>query len=386
MADATQFTRDIGIMGIAFSAGESSNNGGIGSITYPSVLETMKSQGRIQSLSYSLWLDDLAANTGTILFGGVDTSKYVGSLISLPIQTDGNSGLKTSFTVAWTGLSLSGEGQNVDLAPSSAQPAIFDSGTTLTYLPDDIANQIFNALGVTTDPSIGQVVPCRLQANNLTFTYTFGGPGGPGGPAIAVPLSELLIPLTTASGAPYTGKGQNPLCSFGIDAAGSNPILFGDTFLRSAYVVYDLENLQIGLAQTNFNAQPIPGSNVEPIVHSANIPDVASTASAISVQQTFSRKPLNTAAGASASGSQAAEQTVSRSATLRLQASGTTAASVTGATSSMVSSTRAPSATASSRSSASSAAATTSANSGMTTSGIDSLGYLLTSVLGLFLA
>ncbi|KFY41714.1 hypothetical protein V494_02820, partial [Pseudogymnoascus sp. VKM F-4513 (FW-928)] len=37
------------------------------------------------------------------------------------------------------------------------------------------------------------------------------------------------------------------------------PILFGDTFLRSAYVVYDLANNEIGLAQTDFNAK---GSNI----------------------------------------------------------------------------------------------------------------------------
>jgi hypothetical protein len=40
----------------------------------------------------------------------------------------------------------------------------------------------------------------------------------------------------------------------GISDAGSGTSVLGDTFLRSAYVVYDLANNQISLAATNFNA------------------------------------------------------------------------------------------------------------------------------------
>jgi hypothetical protein len=43
------------------------------------------------------------------------------------------------------------------------------------------------------------------------------------------------------------------VCALGIQG-GEAPYLLGDTFLRSAYVVYDLKNNLIGIAQTNFGS------------------------------------------------------------------------------------------------------------------------------------
>lgn len=147
MAAALQAnTQGIGIMGVGFESGESAAS--LNGFTYPNVINVMKNEGKINSLAYSLWLDDLASNTGVILFGGVDTNKYHGDLVSLPIQLDGQTGTISSFTVAWTGLTVHGSGQSSDFSPSEPAPAILDSGTTDTLLPDDIANQIFNGVGV----------------------------------------------------------------------------------------------------------------------------------------------------------------------------------------------------------------------------------------------
>ncbi|KAK3677036.1 hypothetical protein LTR78_003241 [Recurvomyces mirabilis] len=42
---------------------------------------------------------------------------------------------------------------------------------------------------------------------------------------------------------------RNEVCMFGLSASGSNDrYLFGDTFLRSAYVFHDLDNNQVGIA------------------------------------------------------------------------------------------------------------------------------------------
>lgn len=86
------------------------------------------------------------------------------------------------------------------------------------------------------------------------------------------------------------------MCQFGIEPAGEDPILLGDTFLRSAYVVYDLANNQISIAQTDFNATT---SNVQEIVAGANgVPNVASTATAVSASATVSG-PVRTVASSS---------------------------------------------------------------------------------------
>lgn len=312
MAAALQAnTRGIGIMGIGFQSGESSafirNN-----FTYPNVVNVLKDQGHINALAYSLWLDDLESSTGSILFGGVDTNKYHGDLISLPIQIDSQSGAITSFTVAWTGLVASGGGQVTDLSPTEPQPAIFDCGATFTLLPDDIVDNIYNGVGVVTDPSYGNVVRCSLADDDLTFSFRFGGQNGP---VVNVSLSEYVTPLLTPDGSQPTFEDGAPACTFAMRAAGTDPLLFGDSFLRSAYVVYDLENQEIAIAQTNFDAKP-ENQNVQAFQSNSGIPGVSSTASAASVAQTFSGIPDVTEATATATGSLAGG--TSRSATFNL--------------------------------------------------------------------
>ena len=55
----------------------------------------------------------------------------------------------------------------------------------------------------------------------------------------------------------------NGVCLFGIqsDSQSEYYILFGDTFLRNAYVVYDLEDSVIGIAQAQYTSS----SNIQPV-------------------------------------------------------------------------------------------------------------------------
>ena len=56
--------------------------------------------------------------------------------------------------------------------------------------------------------------------------------------------------------------------------------MLGDTFLRSAYVVYDLDNNQISIAPTNFNAT---SSNIREITTGTNaVPDSTIVPNAVS--------------------------------------------------------------------------------------------------------
>ena len=313
MAAATQLRAPaVGIMGIGYQAGESISENiaaGQGGALYPNVINVLKDQGHINQLSYSLWLNDLDSSTGSILFGGVDTAKYHGDLIALPVQLDGQSGGLTSFTVAWTGLSFTSGGHTSDLSPSAATPAILDSGTTDLLLPDNIANQLFNGLGVITDQNYGNLVKCSVLGNAGTFSFSFGGQGGP---TVNVSLSEFGFPLVNQDGSAATFNDGSAACQLGIDAAGGDPILFGDTFLRSAYVVYDLENNSIGLAQTNFN---VTDSNIKAFSSSGGIPGASTTASSVAVTQTNTNRVLPSASQPNPSGTQPGVAGTSRSAT-----------------------------------------------------------------------
>lgn len=295
MGLATDTTIGVGIMGIGYESDEANTGTGNGS-TYPNIPVQMVNQGKANSVAYSLWLDDLQASSGSVLFGGIDTGKYTGDLISVDVYPDTSQGGVTSFTVAWTSLSVSSSSGSDQLTSSTfAEAAILDSGTTITLLPDAIAAKIFTELGAEdlTQTSIGAVVvPCALASKNGTINYGFGGSGGP---TIEVQVSQLVLPLTSQSGATPTFSNGVEACQLLIEAAGDIPTLFGDSFLRSAYVVYDLANNRIALAQTDFNSTD---SNIVAFPSlSAAIPSATSAPNEAAVTQAATGNPrvVNTA-------------------------------------------------------------------------------------------
>jgi hypothetical protein len=269
----------------------------------------MVNQGVINSAAYSLWLNDLRkfsfyfyflclqwrisnivteATSGSVLFGGVDTARYTGDLISVDVYPTDNSRRVTSFTVAWTSLSAtSSSGTDVLTSSDYAEAAILDSGTTITLLPDHIAEIVFEELGAQVSNELGAViVPCDLEKNTGTLDYTFGGTGGP---TIKVQMSQLVLPITTETGEVPRFTNGKTVCQLGIQPAGDLPVLFGDTFLRSAYVVYDLENNKIALAQTDFNAT---SSNIVSFASKgAPIPSATQASNALAVTQTATGNP-----------------------------------------------------------------------------------------------
>lgn len=315
MGLATDTTIGTGIMGIGYNTSEANIGTGNGT-EYPNLPLAMVNEGIINSAAYSLWLNDLQATSGNILFGGVDTDKYSGDLISVKVYPDSQTGQVDSFTVAFTSLSAtSSSGTDQITPPNYAEAAILDSGTTITLLPDNVAEAVFTELGAVPDASLGAVlVPCNLARNTGYLTYGFGGAGGP---QIKVSVSQLVLPLTLTSGRTPTFTNGEAACQLGLQAAGDLPVLFGDTFLRSAYVVYDLENNRIALAQTDFNAT---SSNIVSFASSgAPIPSATSAQSEDAVTQTATGNPK---VGTTATGTATAAATYNPTATGFSAASG----------------------------------------------------------------
>ncbi|KAH1979617.1 hypothetical protein KXW88_007074 [Aspergillus fumigatus] len=235
-------TSSEGVLGIGYPSNEV-QVGQYGKDTYPNLPRAMVDQGLINSNAYSLWLNDLESNTGSILFGGVNTGKYLGELQTLPIQKV--NGRYSEFVIALTGVAFESESHHKTYS-SDALPAavLLDSGSSLTYLPDSIVENIYRDLNVAYEPSSGVgYLPCKLAGNNINITYTFSSPN------ITVMIDELLLDagdLRFRDGA--------RACIFGIVPAGDSTAVLGDTFLRSAYVVYDIANNEISIANTNFNS------------------------------------------------------------------------------------------------------------------------------------
>jgi len=198
------------------------------------------------------------ASTGNILFGGVDVKKYKGDMTRINVyredQTDPTSNF-TSFLVAMTSLqAFSPSGSDKLTSREFPIPVVLDSGTTLSYLPTKLASQIWKEVGAVWSPEIEMaVLPCKMKTSKGFFSFGFAGPSGP---KINVTMDELVLDLTTGPAPTFTSgqyRGQD-VCEFGIQNFSSSPFLLGDTFLRSAYVVYDLVNNEIGIAPTDFNS------------------------------------------------------------------------------------------------------------------------------------
>lgn len=261
-------TINMGIMGIGYDTNEASSDIR-GGKQYPNLIDNLVSQGLINTAAYSLYLNDLNSSNGSILFGGIDTEKYAGTLKRLPLLSDPTSKTPniTSFVVELTSLTITSADTTLNASASLPYPVVLDSGTTLTYLPNTLAKQIFTTTGATNDIKNSEMILIPCSTNDTTLTYQFGSSSN--GPSIAVDITELIfaIPASQWEEIDATPPFEDA-CMFGIYPGDDGPSLLGDTFLRSAYVVYDLRNNEVALAQTRFGSG---GSRVVEIERGAGV-------------------------------------------------------------------------------------------------------------------
>jgi hypothetical protein len=177
---------------------------------------------------------------------------------------------------------------------NSTDPAILDSGTSLTFLPDDIANAINGGVGVENSDEWGAIVPCDVGNTQGIFKFRFGNANGP---VISAKISQFVIPFPSGQQPPKFDSGS-AACQWGILPAGDDPNTLGDTFLRSAYVVYNIDGNTVAMAETNFN---VKNSNIKQITASDSIPGASSTASG-TAQQTNTGQIFQTGFGGSGGG------------------------------------------------------------------------------------
>ena len=270
-----------GVLGIGYRSAEALTDQ---ANSYSNLPQLMVDQSMIGSNAYSLWLDDIDSSTGSILFGGVDTDKYHGTLQTLPIEKI--NGQFQEFVITLSGLSLTSNGKTQSFGSGLPSAVLLDSGSSLTYLPDDITTDIYNALNVQYDRREGAgVVDCSLGDSSDTLDFVFTSVN------ISVPMSELVLPNQSSeednsagNGTSFSNKKVSSICAFGIASADGTLPTLGDTWLRSAYVVYDLDNNEISLAQTNFNAST--SHIVEIGTGQDSVPDASSVASPVQASVT----------------------------------------------------------------------------------------------------
>ena len=211
LADVDSTSVDQGILGIGFTGDESSP-------TYDNVPVTLKKQGIINKNAYSLYLNSASASSGTIIFGGVDNAKYTGSLTALPIT------LSNELRVQLSTINIAGTTVSASTTP------VLDSGTTLTYFSQTIADKLAAAVGAKWNSYYQLYTSSCNLAGNIVFNFAKGV-------TISVPLSEFVLQ-------------DGNSCYFGVSR--DLATILGDNFLRRAYAVYDLDGNTILLAQVKY--------------------------------------------------------------------------------------------------------------------------------------
>lgn len=165
---------------------------------------------------------------------------------------------------------------------------ILDTGTTFCFLPRSVAEAIYAAAGVlvSENPKVPPLASCTLATAMESFIFGFGGSDGA---KISVPIREFLIP-TISEGLVFPDG--TPACAFGVGVQ-DNPgkMILGDTFLRSAYVVFDLDNSLIGLAQSNNAADIAAPPQIQEIPNgTAGMPGASKTATMIPWSTSYLRE------------------------------------------------------------------------------------------------
>lgn len=251
----------LGLMGVGYSENEAT------SVQYPNMPEVLKDAGVINSRLYSVYLNDVGQSSGSILFGGIDKSKFTGSLVTLDILPDAITEAVDQFVTTVTDLSVDVGGKSSPIFSGGTDSAtaygnsnkalavLLDTGSTAWSVPADYYTPIAKAFSYVDSNGF---LPCSHRDSGDSVTLTFGAKL-----KVTVPSQEFIIPVYNASTGepvPYDTAG-NPACAFMISSGqstGEGFMTLGDAILRSMYVVFDLDNGQVSLAQAAVNTTSSP--------------------------------------------------------------------------------------------------------------------------------
>lgn len=238
-----------GVLGIGFPRRESVKGyDNAPNEFYPNFPQVLKNEGVIGVAAYSMFLNEVSSDAGSILFGAVDPTKYTGSLYTFPMVNEYPNVVDKPATLAMTLQALGAKSDSsckYKTFTTTKQAVLLDSGTTLMTAPPEIAEEMASFVGATYNESEGIFYfDCPSDDDDTEFIFDFGDL------KITLPLASLVISSS--------GDGH---CGFGLTPA-SYSMTLGAIFLSSAYVVYDLDNYQISIAQAKWDGNPSQKSRV----------------------------------------------------------------------------------------------------------------------------
>lgn len=259
-----------GVLGISLPRDESLfadfNNG----TTYNNLPQTLKADGLISKVSYSLFLNSLCDQSGSLLFGAVNPDWYTGELNTVPLVNiyPNFSDVPIEFDITVNGVGIAdyptlGDRKTVT---KTNFPGVLDSGTTLMQLPPDLAFALADELDFIWKEDFGYFVggcPSDEQLRDSSIVFNIGGIN------YYAPLNNFIYTTSSAEVcafvvSPFESNGE--FDSPDDYSKYDNYAILGDVLLTSLVVVYDLESYEISLGVANYEGYASGSGNVEEII------------------------------------------------------------------------------------------------------------------------
>ncbi|CAB1110981.1 unnamed protein product [Ectocarpus sp. CCAP 1310/34] len=197
---------------------------------------------------------DTGSPTGFLTLGGVNQTHYEGCLEWVAVAESASPDGFWSIVL-----------QNIYVGSSSVLrspiSAIFDTGTSMivgpfadvAYLAEEIGATCVYFTGVdsssvetmdcVSNPREVELIlmECDSEFDDINFSF--------GGDDFALTSNELLQPLTDFVPSTVSSSSTEPWCLFGMLGHQENMWILGDSFLRTFYTAYNVEDKTVGLAR-----------------------------------------------------------------------------------------------------------------------------------------
>lgn len=184
----------------------------------------LKEAGYISKASFSLFLNTYDSEYGSVIFGGIDTSKYEAPLTSYPVNASvGGLAITLGSIIVDGTVFAEGNGYLLDL------------GTTLGFVSKNVMDHLdslFNPTFVELGGIVYRQVSCNQPADKY-FEFEFGS-------------NSIRFSYDQAV------SRQGATCYLGFTYH-QNLRILGDIFLRQAYVYYNLSDKIIAIAQARYS-------------------------------------------------------------------------------------------------------------------------------------
>jgi len=218
---------EAGLLGLGFPANAASGK--------TPFFINLASSGVLTSEVFGVFLARSGASGSELILGGVDSAKYTGSFTYFPLSTAPTGGTQYYWNTA------SGDFVYNSGSSTGSFGPVFDTGTTLIYIPTSAAKSLYS-----------KISGAKSASNTVGegfYTYPCSS-----SPVIQLALSGSLFVINIADfnlGLLESGSSSCVAGIVGENIAGSGSLdlaILGDEFLKNWYTVFDYGNNRIGFA------------------------------------------------------------------------------------------------------------------------------------------